>query len=250
MSADGGLAGAAFRSLLDLFAPPVCPLCAEPLGEGGGGLCPTCFGGVRRLPDPSCPVCALPFEGVGPSHPCSLCLKKPPAFTETHAFGLFEGKLREAILRFKYGGNMALRSTLEGMALGVCHSAWPEGGRFSAVAPVPCHPEVLRRRGFDLPALLARAVAAEWGIEWRPFALKKLDSKVRMAGLNLKSRRAAAAGLYAVEERVTGRVLLVDDVVTSTVTARAAARCLKRGGASEVAVVALARTGLSPRASL
>lgn len=250
MSSVGEVAGAALRSLLDLFAPPVCPLCAEPIEEGGDGLCADCDSGVRTLSPPFCPICALPFAGVGSSHPCSLCVKKPPPFVEAKVHGLFEGKLREAILRFKYGQNMALRSTLEGMILKVCREGWPQGGGFSTVVPVPCHSQVLRRRGFDLPALLARSVAKEWGIEWRPFALRKLDSRVRMAGLDLKARRLAAAGLYAVSERVSGRVLLVDDVVTSTVTARAAARCLRRGGASEVAVAALARTGLSPRGRL
>lgn len=184
--------------------------------------------------------------GTGPSHPCSLCAKKPPPFGETAAWGVFEGKLKTAVHKLKYGRNLALLPPLENFFLAACREKFNNGEGFSAVVPVPCHISGLRARGFDLPALLARKVAKEWNVPFKPFALRKMKSGVKMAGRGLKERRHLAAGLYGTAERVEGKILLVDDVITSTLTLRAAARGLRRGGAKEVCAAALARTPLSP----
>ena len=234
-------------ALLDLFAPPLCPLCAEFPPSGHAGLCTDCHLAIKAVREPFCPVCALPFEGTGPSHACSLCAKRPPPFVATRALGHFDGSLRQAIRQFKYHGNLALRNALLELFTTMCLSEWGEKGAFDAVTPVPCHREDLVKRGFDLPALLSRKVAKSWGVPWRPDALIKTRPGVGMAGLTLKERTRAVAGLYRKGQRVSGRVLLVDDVITSTATVRAAARGLLRAGAVEVFVAALARTPTAPQ---
>lgn len=118
------------------------------------------------------------------------------------------------------------------------------------VVPVPCHAATLQRRGFDLPALLARAIARQGRrgrMVWRPSALERRSEGVRMAKLGIEKRRAAVQGLYSPRELLTGTVLLVDDVVTSAETVRACASACLRGGAERVYVVALARTCADPR---
>jgi len=77
-------------------------------------------------------------------------------------------------------------------------------------------------------------------------ALVRVRATAEQAGLGRVARRLNVSGAFAVPARaarrlVGRRVLLVDDVVTSTATAAACARALLRAGAADVAVLALAR---------
>lgn len=242
-----GPLGVLTAAVAELFAPQVCSLCREEKAADETGLCDACLSGIVPLGEPRCPVCALPFDGVGPSHPCSLCASRPPAFSASYARSTFDGPLKDAIHRMKYGGDFPLAKSLERLFLQGVGSAFGTNPGFSAVVPVPCHPDTLKKRGFDLPALLARRAAKLFDAKWRPRALAKTRADARMAGISVKDRKRVAAGLYLHKEKVTGRVLLVDDVVTSTITVRAAARALKRAGADEIIVAALARTPAPPR---
>jgi predicted amidophosphoribosyltransferase len=94
--------------------------------------------------------------------------------------------------------------------------------------------------------MLARRAAEELKIPFRPRLLEKVRGGERMAGLGLRQRRVAVRGLYRARGKVSGPVLLVDDVVTTTHTLRASARALRGAGAEEVHVAALARTPIGP----
>ena len=246
------LLGAAFRAaadpVLDLFLPERCPLCGGPGPEDHRGFCPDCLAGFTPLAEPFCPVCSLPFAGAGPAHPCSHCRKNPPAYTRIVAGGLFSGGMKNAVTGLKYGGNLTLLSPLEKIFAEMTVERISAMGPFDSVVPIPCGLISLRKRGFDLPAILARRAAKALGTRWRPRLLMRTRAGTRMAGLGLKERKAAVRGLYRAGEKAWGRVLLVDDVITSTLTVRAAARSLKRAGAEEVIVAALARTPLAPMA--
>lgn len=139
-----------------------------------------------------------------------------------------------------------MRRVLEQFILRGFDRYW-DPGAFSAVVPVPCHPMTLRRRGFDLPALLARRLSRDRGIPWRARALSKVKVTPDLVGLKPAERSAAVTGAYAAREALDGEVLLVDDVATSTATARACATACLEAGASRVKVLVVARTPLESR---
>ena len=231
----------AARGLLHLFLPPLCPLCRQCAPPPGQPFCNACGAGLTPLEEPWCTLCAAPFAGRGPSHLCPRCRRDPPPFEQARAWGSYGGPLAEAVQRFKYGGQLTLRRALEELAI----DAWRRhytGHRFSAVVPVPPHPETLRRRGCDLAALLARAVARSAGVPWRPRALRKEARTPDLVTLDARSRRAAVARAYAPAQALTGEVLLVDDVITTTATSRACAGACRTAGVAGVWVLALART--------
>ncbi|MDF1551477.1 MAG: double zinc ribbon domain-containing protein [Deferrisomatales bacterium] len=231
----------AARGLLHLFLPPLCPLCRECAPRPGQPFCMACGAGLTPLEEPWCTRCGVPFAGSGPSHPCPRCRRDPPPFAQARAWGVYGGPLAAAVQRFKYTGQLTLRRTLEDLA----RDAWRRhyaGYRFTAVVPVPTHPETLRRRGCDLAALLARAVARSAEVPWHPRALSKRVRTPDLVTLDARSRRTAAARAYAPAQELTGEVLLIDDVITTTATARACAGACRTAGAAEVRVLALART--------
>jgi predicted amidophosphoribosyltransferase len=141
----------------------------------------------------------------------------------------------------KYKKELVARGFLEELFIEACEERWGGGEGFGAIIPVPCHGSTLAERGFSLPALLARRVAMRWKVGLALRALEKTRAGEKMAGLGLAQRRIAVRGLYRAEEKLEGRVLLVDDVLTSLSTVKACARACRKAGAKEVFVAAIAR---------
>lgn len=112
------------------------------------------------------------------------------------------------------------------------------GDRIDLVVPVPPEPARRRQRGYDLPELIARHVARRLRVP-RARALRRVDhGSQRTRG---RADRVRLAG-YEASRSVTGRVLLVDDVVTTGSTARRCAAELLRAGAAGVALFVLCAT--------
>lgn len=99
-----------------------------------------------------------------------------------------------------------------------------------------------RDRGFDQAELLAKAVARRLDLPCR--ALLTRTGGAPQAGRTASARRANPA--FRARISVPGAVLVIDDVVTTGATVSAAARALRRGGATHVAALAAARTA-TPR---
>jgi ComF family protein len=158
--------------------------------------------------------------------------------------GRFEGTLRAAILRLKYGRRRAL-----GRELGSYLSEHLASGPFvgvqpSVVVPVPLHASRLRERGFNQSELIAREVAAALGAPLAADALLRTRRTRPQVELRATERAANIHGAFDVRSPglVEGAaVLLVDDVLTSLSTANECARVLKNAGARAVLVAGVAR---------
>ncbi len=241
-----GLLTATGRGLVTVLLPAVCPLCGgRGLPEGADPVCGPCAARLEPLIGPCCSRCALPFSGGGPDHPCPRCAADPPPFDGLRAWGPYRGALLEAIQRLKYGGDLALRRLLEELAVAAARRD-PPVPRPAAVVPVPCTARTLARRGFDLPALLARRVAREIQAPWRPSAVRKRPDAPDLVGMGAAERERATRRAFEPAEPLAGTVLVVDDVVTTTATVRAVTRTCLEAGAGRVTVLAVARTPLAP----
>jgi ComF family protein len=109
---------------------------------------------------------------------------------------------------------------------------------------VPLHPERLRHRGFNQSELLAAELGRLTGIsEERGLLLRHRDTPPQARTGSADLRRENVAGAFACRDRrlKDRKVILVDDVCTSGATLDACAAALKRGGASSVWGLTLAR---------
>ena len=161
----------------------------------------------------------------------------PSGLTSCVAVLRYEGAGRDLVTALKYRNH---RAALDRLARA---GAARVVGAVDVVTWPPTSGARRRRRGYDQAELAARAVAGHLGRPARPLLRREggppqtgRSAADRRDGPRFTARRGAAA-------RVAGaRVLLVDDVVTTGATLRAAARVLAELGADEVHGLALART--------
>jgi len=112
------------------------------------------------------------------------------------------------------------------------------------VVPVPTSLPARWRRGFNPAGELARALAKAAGVPLIDGVLRKRGlGGPAVKGLSGQARWVTAGRAIDTARKVPGgRILLVDDVLTTGATAGACARALRAAGAVEVRVAVWART--------
>jgi ComF family protein len=223
--------------------PTQCELCRAWADDPLCGACRQRFTGLR----PRCARCALPLGTPAPA--CGECLTDPPPFDATVCAVDYVFPWDGLIQAFKFQQRVDLARPLAGLlAEAVRRAALP---RPAWVLPVPLSRERLVQRGYDQVALLARPLARRLGGHAAPAVREDLLQRVvdtpPQAGLDRTARqhnlRAAFWVPAAAQASVRGSHLaLVDDVMTTGATLRAAATVLRRAGAASVQAWVLART--------
>ena len=183
---------------------------------------------------------------------CGACRADEAAFDGARSFGLYAGKLRQAVLRVKFSGDERLGARL-GELLATTWGSLPQAGEFDSplIVPVPLHPSRRRERGFNQSELLAVGLAralrrqrAGAAPQVAKDCLRRKRATPPQTGLSVAARRENLRSAFEVvkPDAVRGRrIVLVDDVMTTGATLSACARALKRAGAVQVMGLALAR---------
>lgn len=183
----------------------VCTAC----GRDQGPLCRPCAGALA-------PVGALVVPGLDAAW----------------ALVAYEGVGRDLVRGLKFANRRA------GLARVAATAARLVAEPVDLVTWVPAEPTHRRERGYDQGALLARAVARALATPVRR-TLRRRPGRAQ-TGLDRRARLAGPA--VAAVRRVPPTVLVVDDVVTTGASLRAAATALRGAGAHRVLGLALAAT--------
>ena len=218
---SGSIRTALLSALLDaaaLVAPVDCAGCGAP----DRALCAACA--AELAPDPR-----------------TALLDVAPGWSIPLAAGIaYEGVARAAVLALKEDRRTELARPLRAPLLAALELAYAQpAARGALLVPVPGSPAALRRRGFQPVELLARRAGLATS---RALALLPEPDAGAQKHRSL-AERARDRAEPAVVREVGGRsVVLLDDVVTSGATLRAAARALARAGAVVAGCAAIAAT--------
>lgn len=198
-------------------------------------LAATCAACGRRGASP-CVDCHARLQAPAPE-------PDPPGLSGLVVLLRYDGPARPLVARIKYRGH---RQALGWLAAGLAEHVVAAGHRPGVVTWAPTTVAHRRARGFDHGELLARRVARELGAPAR--RLLKRHAGPAQTGRHARQRRDDGPSFAARVGVATGAVgpspgpiLVVDDVVTTGATLRAAVTALRSTGI-EVVPAALART--------
>ena len=211
-------------------------------------FCPHCLPRLAPYRGAACPRCGLPLpaadRSAAPSVPCGHCLADPPPWSVMLAYGLYEGALRDCLLRLKFSGELPLAGALGGLLARHLPAVAPEAPAPDHVLAMPQHPDHLRERGYNQAHELAAALCRELRLPLRHDLLWRTRRVRPQAGLDAARRLANVHGSFAAHAHslVGARCWLLDDVMTTGSTARAACAALLAAGAASVSLLVMART--------
>ena len=205
--------------IADWLFPPKCILCQKILPKDQTDLCHECRINVAPYPKNT---------------------KSIPFVKSWFALWHYDSFVRKSIHRFKFqprpgyaeSYGRLLAAALEGQQIPYDIITW-----------VPISRKRRRERGFDQTELLAKAVAANLGLEATPL-LRKIRHNPAQSGMSgFSQRKANVLGAYeAIDpQQIAGKkILLLDDVITTGATVSECARVLLTAGAKQVSCAAIA----------
>ncbi|WP_245657816.1 ComF family protein [Herbidospora mongoliensis] len=209
-------------AVLDLLVPPRCAGC----GGRGALVCPRCAVELSAPPRRHAPE--APPEGL----------------PECWAAAGYDGVARRVLIAYKERGRTAL-----GTALGSCLAgamAHLEADGPLVLVPVPSTRRSRRAKGHDpvrrIAEVAARRLRAGGAQVTVAPVLRPARKVADQSGLTSAQRAVNLAGAFTSKAVPRGRVVLVDDVVTTGATLAEAARALRAAGAETAYAVTVAAT--------
>ncbi len=212
--------------LLDLVLPPSCGGC----GRLGDLLCAPCRKQLRP-PTPASDRFHAADGGIVIGEALELAIA---------AFA-YEGVLRRALQRLKYGGAGRVARPLAEVAAPVLRPLLRLAEQ-AALIPVPVHVVRGRERGYNQAALLARELSRLSGAPMLDL-MQRRHATTKQHRLDRAGRLRNLRGAFALKAnaRPPPALILVDDILTTSATLEACASVLRAAGVTTVYGFAIGR---------
>ena len=231
-------------ALTNLLFPPKCLNCDLELPETTDHplLCQECMLAVTNR-EARCAHCASPLpKGPCTGASCPRCRSRNYRFDAAIAVGLYEGTMKQLVLRMKRAHYEPLAISLGTLVAGQVLAV--DLGEPPLIAPVPMHWTRRFRRAGNHVELLAERVAKLTG--WKvAFDLLICRRRIKKQGtLPSAARFRNVRGAFRVSSSYAikgAHVLIIDDVLTTGATASEMARMLRIAGVKKVTIAVTAR---------
>jgi competence protein ComFC len=222
---------------LDWIYPPDCSGC----GIKGVRWCSDCQSNVHLIGETNiCSFCGKPMSQSGI---CSQCQDNPPSYHAVRSCSVYQGSVRNAILKLKFKNDIGIGDTLSNYLI----DKFPLlNWQIDLVIPVPLTPKRKQNRGYNQSTLLGWPLALVFRLPFKPAALKRQRETKPQVGLNAHDRFTNIENAFvAAPQMVKNKnVLVIDDVTTTGATMGACADALLKAGAACVYGLTLAKAGI------
>ena len=219
--------------ILAAISPWTCVLCRQP--AAGMDCCIDCLNDLPWV-GRACGRCARPLrEFSAPAGPlvCGSCAGNSAAPDTLIAGLIYEYPVTGLVTALKYRRNTELARVLGELLAIAVREALVDGRTElpDALVPIPLHPFRQFRRGFNQAELIARVLGRELGLPICSAGLKRIRHTPHQTGLGSKARQRNVRGCFAARTPFPHRrVAIIDDVVTTGATLRAAVDTLRIAG--------------------
>lgn len=237
------------KFIMDILFPIECLGC----GKEGVWLCDECLANIKLKKIDNCPLCKK-ISAYGKTH--EWCREKSSLDGMIVAGFLNDKLLQDVIHNYKYNFIQKLAAPLSEILTKKIQELdknedkpnWVSllFGSELILVPVPLHKRRARWRDFNQSELLAKKIADNFHIEYRPYILKRVRHTNPQVELKKEGRLDNIKNAFRVdkewrEQLKNTKILMVDDVATTGATLNECARVLKECGALEVWGLVLAR---------
>lgn len=223
-----------WKLLVDLVYPRRCDSCGRSASDV---VCDSCLEGVQWHQGPACARCGacLAVVATSPGR-CPECRGKRIDFDSAVSLGAYQGRLRDLVIAFKHPNHRLVGDLFANQL-----AAKLDGRAYDLIVAVPMHRWDFVWRAHNPAAELAAALSKRTRTPFAPGALQKRRRTRPQKILPLAERLGNPLGAFHAPAGSVGRVLLVDDVLTTGATLSECARILKAAGAARVDAAVVAR---------
>ena len=218
MSENGG------NKIINLFFPNKCAACGK---LSPFALCENCSADLEQLELGRC-------NGCGKSPKDCVCKKKRHYKRCVSAYDYKSRGVASLIYKIKTSGNKIAVNFVATAIVRQIKREY-ESTEFSAITYVPIAKFKLYLKGFDHAQLIAKRVAKLLDIPCIAPPIKRVG-RVNQKRLNRSARKDNAAQSFILKKgrKISGTVLLIDDVMTSGATLYRCSELLKLAGADDI----------------
>lgn len=223
------------EELIDWIYPRRCAFCDGLLSRKEQYLCSTCRKNMPlSIQEPRCKKCGKPLEDSEREY-CHDCAGGTQEYDWGRGIFLYQGSVKEALMRFKFSGRKEYRVFLGKL---LCHygKTMISQCRPEVILPVPVHKKRLYHRGYNQAQLLAEEVSKGFSIPIRTdLVLRKKFTKAQKE-LNREERKKNLEQAFVVRKEAGqyNSVLIIDDIYTTGATINAIAGKLRRCGVKKI----------------
>jgi ComF family protein len=230
---------------LNFFYPAVCQICGEQRATSHEGyVCTNCWTDVRFIMPPFCERCGLPYEGeISGAFECGNCREMELHFRFARSAVVAKGVVLDVIHRYKYFRALWFEPFLADLLI---RHAKPvlEKEKWDWIVPIPLHRLKRREREFNQAERLADQLSRATNIPVNGTLIERVEFTRTQTQLTRPQRMENVRRAFRMRDGKRldgGRIILLDDVLTTGATTSACAKILKQAGAEDICVWTVAR---------
>lgn len=231
-------------TVLNLFFPPICPLCRINWLQGKSDTikmpeyCIECKEKLICLYENFCPKCGLPVGKEENAADCKTCRGRAIHYNQLVFVNEYKTYIGELIVNFKYRNDKILAYFF---GTWMIEKVKLQNWDFEAIIPVPMHWRKKIKRGYNQAEMLGFELSQYFKKPLKTNLLKRSRLGETQAGQSRTVRYKGVKDLYFINKvPLYKNILLVDDVVTTGSTLSECAKLLKDSGCEKVYCVTIA----------